>query len=246
MDVKLAELKQELDVKMGARRAYYISRGLSVISVPMFINYMFNLYLPGLSNYFMSAAIPAVFHIIILGVISTDKNPFIQNHTRQAMMIVGLRILSAFFVVIFLFEGPELLGFLLFLFGNGGLWWFGNRWGIRQVDEGNCWLISTFGNPDKLIMSDRSINTLRNEIAGYSELEQKRELPGQKSLNAENLPLPVFSDRSDLIAQAQSLIGAGIKKRGISLLAEAFRLGDRKTRAEAASALESLGLVEEF
>ena len=222
------QLLNERALKKKARALYTTARWLSFLCVPWYIYLLFDLYRPSIFDVLWAAGVPALPYLLIIGTKMSEKDPFYSSHAKQAMFVVGLRVLSAAFVAWTAWYGDEALALWVFVLGNGGLWLFGNGRGMKQVDAGRCWWAERFRPNTRFGLSSLSIAELEKEITALRK--QERELAQQ------GVPL----------VQARKLLAAGRRQDAIGQFAEAFRLGDAAVRAEAARELAALGEVETF
>ena len=235
------ELVKELVIKKKARGIYASARWLSFLCVPWFINLLFNLHRPGLFDVLFAAGVPALPYLLVIGLQVRDKDTFISSHAKQAMLIVGLRVLSAAFVAWNVWYGDEVTALGLFVLVNGGLWLFGNGRGMKQVDQGRCWWAERMNPGYQSGLSNLDLKQLDVEIARASAAQAK---PKPKPVVV--VEAPGFTEQAEILAEARALLQAGDTERAIAQFAEAFRLGDAGTRAEAVQELEALGAIESF
>ncbi|NUM47100.1 MAG: HEAT repeat domain-containing protein [Anaerolineales bacterium] len=90
----------------------------------------------------LSGLMSALWHLVLLNW-AKDSHPFVKWHGRQGFLLAGIRTLLAFGFLTFLLDGSE--GFFFFFLLLVCVWFFGNRWGMKQVNEGDCWLMRWWG-----------------------------------------------------------------------------------------------------
>lgn len=245
--MELIKLIEERKLKKRARGVYYnCLLILAFISLPwLFINLFGLSRYPGFFEVAATAGVPLLPCIIVTGWKIWDKELFYSSHAKQALFLLGLQFLSLFFVVWTLQYGDESFSAFLFFIVNGGLWLFGNTWGLGQVRKGQCWWAAKFGHHPPFELTELNDYELGRKISDLTNRRHQQNAPQPQAYERPVQPQPRQILQPPPAAWATPERPA-VEERTVEELLETFRVGDAAARAEAVRKLEALGAIGEF
>jgi len=222
---KDVEVRPEWEAeKKVARRVYWWLLLSPFVTVPCFGSQVLTLYSATVGERVLAALVPLIFHIpLLFGLLSRSR--FVQRHTQQAFILIGLRASMAA-ISLNLGRDPS-DGLWLWFFGNGALWLFGSLWGLNQATRGDCWLMRRRGEGE--------------------ELPRPWAVPaGVPTTPVAQLPFDVTADPNAAFEDGRRLLRGGKRVEATACFLLAFREGPPDLRHRALAELERLGVVETF
>jgi streptogramin lyase len=227
-------------VQKTARRVYQWLLLSPFVTVPCFVYQGFDLFWyrgSTLGERVWAAVVPLVFHIPLFLLSFAHPRHFVKRHLQQAALLIGLRACMAA-ISLNLTRYPE-DGLWLFLLGNGALWWFGSRWGMRQVKRGDCWLMRKLGEEDRL----PNLQALPAPAAPAPVTIAAAVRAGGSATYSSPEP---SADPAASFERGMDLLRGGKQVEAGAMFLAAFRSGPPELRRRALLELERLGHVEEF
>ena len=189
-------------------------------------------------NYLLAVLFPAMVHMVLLfGLLSSSL--YIRRHTQQAIVLIGLRIVSTVLFV-GLISGTECAWILV----NGSLWLFGSLLGVWQVRNGDCWLMHLRGEKDLLprfaTVPVAPQSAVPSVAPSAPQVAETYVAPIATAVPAFSVP----SDPSAALELGLALVAQSKREHAIECFMFVFRNGSPELRQRAVAEMEKLGEVE--
>ena len=225
----------------GVRWVYNWLLWAPFITVPWMVINKLNLgYGAGTASWTWAVLLPASIHIVLI-IPARSENLYVKRHAQQALLLVLLRAFSTLVIVGYSAGG----GALLWVLVNGFLWIWGSRWGKKQVDNGDSWLMR-FNVEEDLLPRSWSV-TVKDEVIAPIREEKLQPSPARikASIDAANLSPAALPVRNAL-ENAHRHISNIESEKAVPELMYVFRAGPEDWRKLAIQMLKTLGQLETF
>ncbi len=179
------------------RRVYKWLFWSPIFTVPIFMGIALNLSNSATINErVLSALVPLIVHaFLLLGM--TSKSAFVYRHTQQGILLIALRAGMASLAALNIGDS----GIILFLFGNGLLWFIGSLAGWSQINDDKCWFMERKG--ETIILTDVVQPSQANAVTNQTLNNKRKSLdtPGmttarQKAIHAFQSGTPELKKRA--------------------------------------------------
>jgi len=240
MDSQEMVMKQAEDEK-AVKWVYNWLFWSPIITVPWLIINSFDLGSRDPLTAFIWATItPAIPHLVLLST-QRSKHLFIRRHGQQALLLISTRIFST----VFFLGSTRFEDIGLWLAVNGFLWLFGRSVGLKQITEGDSWLMRYLGEkrhlprPWKDLEPFEEIKTLEKQAASVPSLS-KRKLPA----------LQISSWAPNAVKSANErglqLLKEGKKTEALEKFLFVFREGPKEWKEHAIESIRNIDEIEVF